>query len=120
MDNIEEQELVKLFNSPVKDIRKENNVTVITFENGKEIPLYDGGYEIKINAPKCSFCNKQALKDTDYLFTINEDCYICVDCCALALETFLKNGADVKLNISDSFPNIAEQIKKMTDNINNN
>ena len=112
MNDSEIQKLVELIKSPVKDIRQAGNgFTEIEFENGQIIPLYGQAVEMKYNENKCGFCGISQLDKV--LFTLNDKTFICADCSTLAVETFIKNGIEIKLNLGDSFPELTELIEKM-------
>lgn len=109
--------MIELFHSPVKTIRQDGTTTIVEFENGQTVPLYGGGLEINYKPPTCSFCGKEGT-DEKPLFTIDDKSFICLECNILAMETFLKNGADINLNIGEAFPEAIEEIKKMVENFN--
>ncbi len=112
MNDSELDKLINLIKSPVKDIRSVgDNLTEIEFENGQIIPLYGQAVEINYNENKCGFCGASSLDKV--LFTLDDKNYICVDCNTLAMETFIKNGIEIKLNLGDSFPELTELIEKI-------
>ena len=116
----EQEKMINLFSSPIKKIREENDLIIIEFKNGVTVPLISDNSETKIDIPQCSFCNKPALGENELLFTINDKSYICVVCNTLAMETFLKNGADIKLKLGEEFDNINKELKKLVKNIEKN
>ena len=112
MNNLELEKLVDLIKSPIKDIKSiGDNLTEIEFENGQIIPLYGQAIEINYVEHKCNFCGGSQLDKV--LFTKDDITYICTDCSILAVETFLKNGVEIKLNLGDSFPELTELIEKV-------
>lgn len=112
MNNSEINKLAELMKSPVKDIRSVGDgLTEIEFENGQIIPLYGQAVEIDYNENKCGFCGASSLDKV--LFTNDDKNYICANCTTLAIETFIKNGIEIKLNLGDSFPELTELIEKI-------
>lgn len=112
MNNSEINKLAELMKSPVKDIRSVGDgLTEIEFENGQIIPLYGQAVEIDYNENKCVFCGASQLDKV--LFTNDDKNYICTDCTTLAIETFIKNGIEIKLNLGDSFPELTELMEKI-------
>ena len=116
MNNEEIQKLVDLIKSPVKDIRTntEKNITEIEFEDGTIIPVYGSPKEIQVNVKFCNHCGNNSLDVK--LFTQDDLNYICSSCATLAVETFLKNGETINLNLGDAFPELQEILKKVTEN----
>lgn len=102
-------DIIKSFKSGVKSLNYDmiNNTTDIKLENGKSYQLIGKHMElqehISINNNKCSFCGAQPHEP---LFTIYDNVYICKECCILAITTYLKNGYEVDLNLSNSFPDL--------------
>jgi hypothetical protein len=114
LDKEEIDKMVDLFNSPVKNIYRENNSTIVEFQNGKTIPLYGQSFEIETNGPKCNFCKEPS---NGLIFTVDDENYICLQCTLIALEVFVQNGADIQINLTDNFPGLAKQIKKLSNNL---
>lgn len=117
MNNEEIQKLSELIKSPIKDIKvnEANNFTEIIFENGQTIPLYGKPIEINYEIAYCSFCNASSIEK--YLFTKGkETTNICSDCATEAVQTFLNNGVEINLDISNVFPELSEKIKNMNEN----
>jgi hypothetical protein len=117
MENNEIEELKKLIDSPIANITRNDSSTIIEFENGVILPLYGGSFEAELEIPTCFLCNQPG--DNDPLFTIDDKKHICKKCTILALETFIKNGVQIDLNLGDAFPDISEQINKLNENLNN-
>lgn len=117
MSNEEMRKLSELIKSPIKDIKvnEANNFTEIIFENGQTIPLYGKPIEINYEVQHCIFCNASSIDK--YLFTKGEEkINICSDCATEAVQTFLNNGIEINLDISNAFPELAEQVKNMNKN----
>lgn len=110
------RELISLFDSQVKNISRENDTTIIEFENGQVIPIYGEQISINSSIPVCSFCNLPGDSESP-LFTVNEENYICKDCTILSLETFLKNGIDIDFKLDGNFKEVEKQIKNFNENM---
>jgi hypothetical protein len=115
MPDNEIEKLVELFNSPVKSIKYESNMTIVEFQNGQTVPLYGGTMPIQLQGTVCTFCGLPK----DQVFTTNDKAYICKECLVLGIRTLLENGVNIDINISDLFPDAASQIKRFDQNITN-
>lgn len=116
MNNNEIQKLSELIKSPIKDINynESTGFTEIIFENNQVIPLYGKHIELDYKINSCSFCGASSIDKI--LFTdVNEHAYICKECATMAIQTFLKNGVEINLDIGEFFPELAE---KLNENIN--
>jgi hypothetical protein len=114
MESQEElKELAELIKSPVKNIKRLGDKTIIEFANGFELPLEGKFIEINYKVPTCNFCGLPALDDP--LYSPDDKNYICKHCATLAVETFLKNNVEIGLKI----PGFGvDQLQKMAHNIN--
>lgn len=121
MENLELYKIINSFKSPVKNINYDmiNNITKIELENGNIFDLFGKHMELEnlVEFPikKCSFCNKESIEP---LFTTNDKIYICKECSILSIKTYLDNGYEVNLEISDSFPDVSEQLINFEQNLN--
>ena len=105
-----EKELQELLSEDVKDIRNDNGITYITFEDGRILTLVGNISEMKdFQIEKCNFCGKTRLET--YLFE-NNGSYICQDCTILALETFAQNGLPIDLNLNKLAPDMVDKLSK--------
>ena len=102
------KDLAKKINQPVKKISKEGPLTLVELEDGTTLPLLGGIFELETNIPVCNFCNKSSIET--FLFTKDDKSYICKDCTILALETFGSNGLEIDLNLSKIAPKLAQQL----------
>ena len=99
--------LVELFKNPVNTIKREDGSTVVEFESGEKVKLNGIPTEFNQKIPVCSFCGVPSVNE--FLFTSNDEVYICKQCISLAIKTFLQNGIDVDIPITQG---MSEQIKK--------
>lgn len=117
LDENKIKELSDLVKQPIKNIKQEGQMTVIEFENGKTLPLFGGsaGLEgLKNLIHECSFCGNVGTKD-DPVVSLNgkDNPLICSNCTSLALKTFIQNGIEIELDITDSIE--PELVDKMFD-----
>lgn len=112
------EQLSKQLQKPVKNISHEGLNTIIEFEDGDIIPLYGGG-GIPIEGIKnpvfyCSFCGVEGTKDFPVvqLNDKSKSC-ICSKCSINAIETFVENGIEIELDLTNLVSN--ELIEKMLD-----
>lgn len=104
MDNLQ-----KTINQPIKNIIKDNEITVIEFEDGTKLPLVNTNIQIDYeHSPKCIFCGKHSYET--WLCTLDDKTYICKDCTVKALETFGANGVAIDLNLSKIAPKMANKL----------
>lgn len=102
-------DLQKTINQPIKNIIKDNNTTIIEFEDGTKLPLVNTNMQIDYeNSPKCVFCGKHSYET--WLCTLDNKTYICKDCTTMALETFGANGVAIDLNLSKIAPKMADKL----------
>lgn len=109
--------LMELANSPIKRIYSEGHTTMIEFENGQLLPLYGGGSEILDHKElSCSFCNR-VRSEVGHLAAPpdRDDPLICPDCAVMFVELFLEHGVEIKLDITNIAPDLADQLSKLSD-----
>lgn len=113
MDNLQ-----KTISQPIKNIVKDNGITVIEFEDGTKLPLVNTNIQIDYeHAPKCIFCGKHSYET--WLCTLDNKTYICKDCTTQALETFGANGVEINLNLSKIAPKMADKLMGQIKNVQN-
>ena len=101
-------DLLKLFKTPVKTINREDGSTIVEFESGEKVSLGGIPMETEQDIPVCSFCGEPSVNE--FLFTTNDSAFICRHCVLLSIKTFLQNGIDVDIPLTEALVN---QIRKV-------
>jgi hypothetical protein len=102
------KDLQEKLNQQVKNIKQEGNITLVELEDGTTLPLIGGISELKMKIPSCNFCGKDSSEV--FLYTKDDETYICKDCTIQALEAFGSNGLTIDLNLSKISPQLAEKL----------
>jgi NADH pyrophosphatase NudC (nudix superfamily) len=103
MEDDKIKKLIETTQKKIKNIKTTEKETMIEFEDGEVLNLSGGQSLLGAikQIPVCSYCGKQRSKQNPMISPDNnETIMICSDCTVKALETFIKSGVEIELDIS--------------------
>lgn len=78
-----------------RKIEVNGNNTVLTLDDGSKVTLTGTPTPLELNGPRCTLCGTPA--QAYPLFTLDDVHYLCSDCAALAVRTFMANNVPINL-----------------------